>query len=294
MRPTSPSGWLIHRACVRPARRKPIIVPPIGSKARPARFRPSRDRSVPAFDAKARRRDLGTAAPEIDVGAFRTKASCDVCSERDSALWSMVRTVPSFTTWRPSTKTWRTARSAALNTKLRSEDRAPAACPVHRDRASPDRPWRRPPAGRDRRGQSAVAPPTVAAWNSSDSQTPRTPAPPPGPWSTPCAALGHVLRLGVGADGDVHAFADVAADILHHLAVAREDDRAMGDRRAGLRQQIEVAPRPPLNQRMVIEKEGVAQQRIAAEQPVLVHPLHRRDAMAAHHLLELGNVLREQ
>ena len=104
--------------------------------------------------------------------------------------------------------------------------------------------------------------------------------------------LGHVLRLGVGADRHVHALADVAADILHHLAIAREDDGAMRHRRSSLVQDVEVAPAPPLHQRVVIEEDRVAQQHVGRKQPFLVQPLHRRHAMPTHDLLELRNVLR--
>jgi len=66
----------------------------------------------------------------------------------------------------------------------------------------------------------------------------------------------------------------------------------MRDRGAGLRQEIEILPRRPMQPGVMVEKDAVANDGMATKRADIMQPADRRLAVAAEHLVEFGDVLR--
>src|SRR5215217_2232401 len=106
----------------------------------------------------------------------------------------------------------------------------------------------------------------------------------------PPQCLDHALGAGVGAERHVDAAREVAGEAFHRDPAAGEDPDAMGDVGAGVREDgdvvaVVIGPAP------AGDHDRVAEDNVRAEKAEMVQPLDRRAAVAACHLLELGDRL---
>ena len=91
----------------------------------------------------------------------------------------------------------------------------------------------------------------------------------------------------VGAESDVDTRAQVGADVLHRLPVARKRERTMRDRNSGFGQQSEISGRCPAEPRVLIDEDRVAKNGVRIEQIVRGGVLQRRLPVAACDSLNL-------
>ena len=83
------------------------------------------------------------------------------------------------------------------------------------------------------------------------------------------------MGIGVGANAEVDAGAQIAAEAAQGDAAAHEDGRAMGDTGAGGDDPVQVIAAGPMQPGMVIQENTVADDRAFIKQANLFHPLDR-------------------
>ena len=101
------------------------------------------------------------------------------------------------------------------------------------------------------------------------------------------------MGRAVGPDPHPHAGAQIAAEVLQDLAVARERRRAMGHGRAAAGQDFQVLPARPVQPGMLVDEDRVAEDRVRPQDAERLGVLGGRLAVAPDDLLELEDALRE-
>src|SRR6266853_27502 len=103
--------------------------------------------------------------------------------------------------------------------------------------------------------------------------------------------LDEIVRAAIGAEPHRHAGPQIVAEILHDLAIASEWRRAMRHRRPAVAKDREVGSGPAADPRVMVEEEGVSEDRAGAEEADSLRPLHRGLAVAADHLAYFADAL---
>src|SRR4029077_6208538 len=88
------------------------------------------------------------------------------------------------------------------------------------------------------------------------------------------------------------AGAPVAPEILQRLSIAGERRRAMRDRRAGPGENAKVLARVPMQPRVFVDEDRMAQDRARSQDADGAGPLDRSLAVPLHHHVELVDALR--
>ena len=105
--------------------------------------------------------------------------------------------------------------------------------------------------------------------------------------------LDEVVGGDVGAHPHVHPARPVAAEVGHRVPVAGEGGGAVGDGGPGVGEAVEVAGRAPADVRVLVDEDGVPEDRVGAEEADVGGVLERGLPVAAHDLVELELRLRE-
>src|SRR5204862_8157014 len=90
-----------------------------------------------------------------------------------------------------------------------------------------------------------------------------------------------------------HPGAQIVAEILHDVAIARERRRAVRDRRPAAAEDRQVGVGPGADPGMAVEKERMAEDRPGAEDAERLGPLLRGLAVPADHLAHFADALRD-
>ena len=101
----------------------------------------------------------------------------------------------------------------------------------------------------------------------------------------------HVVGIGVGPDPEVDPGPPVAAEGAQRDPAPSEHGGAVGDGRAGLGDAGEVLARGPVQPRVMVEKDCMAEDRVLAERAHVGQEADRGPAVAPLHLVELGDAL---